>query len=535
MYILKRSLYYITRKKGKSITIGVILFIVATLVLTGLLINDAANKTFKQAKNKLGSNVIYKSDTSSVVEDAMNNSSNGQENRRSFNPGDLSLPEDYTNLTTKEVETIAKNSKYVKSYKYSTSYTGNPINFEEYSLTSSDSDSENENNNQTDTNIPNDKYMNMASLSITGVSEESDVITSTNALSDGTFFTESQITNGENVIIIEKKLAELNGLKVGDEITIERVTMKRGKGISDSNDDEDNIQTTYIIVGIYETSNSTDLSNQNYGMAINNQENTMYVPYTSILKMQENGLSDDDIISLQEKGYMIESVTFIIDDPDNSDAFIEEVKNMKDIDLTYRSLSIDNEAYEKMVGNIESVASTAKILVMVVIVAGVAIIMLLSMLTIKDRKYEIGVLLSLGESKLKILLQLISEILIIGVIAFTLSTIVTSLFAQKITNHLLNSEASKVDVIDMKQVEKQMDDNVAKDNEPGQNRMGKFNMNKPDTSSLDVETINELTVSLTPLNVLVLYGVGLLIIVIGNTVQSIFVLKLNPKEIMLDR
>lgn len=535
MYILKRSLYYITRKKGKSITIGVILFVVATLVLTGLLISDAANKTFKQAKNKLGSNVIYKSDTSSVIEDAMNNSSNGQENKRNFNPGELSLPEDYTNLTTKEVETIVKNSKYVKSYKYSTSYTGNPVDFEEYSLTSSDSDSENENNSQTDANMPNDKHMDMASLSITGVSEESDVINSTNNLSDGTFFTESQITNGENVIMIEKKLAELNGLSVGDTISIEKVEMKRGK-----NDSSDNtsINTTYTIVGIYESSNSTELSDNNFGMSMNNVENAMYVPYTSILKMQENGLSEDEINDLQEKGYIIERVTFIIDDPDNSDAFIKEVENMKDIDLTYRSLSIDNEAYEKMVGNIESVASTAKILVMVVIVAGVAIIMLLSMLTIKDRKYEIGVLLSLGESKIKVLFQLISEVLIIGVIAFTLSTAATSLFAQKVTNHLLNNEISSVNVIGSEH-EEGIDNNVSKGNEPARNdqggRMGKFNMNRPDTNSLDVETINELTVSLTPLSVLALYGVGLLIIVIGNIVQGIFVLKLNPKEIMLDR
>ena len=194
MYILKRSLYYITRKKGKSITIGVILFIVATLVLTGLLINSAANKTFKVAKNKLGSNIIYKSDTSSVIEDAMSNNYNG-----GFNPGNLTLPDDYTNLTTKEVETIKENSKYVKSYKYSISYTGNPVDFDEYSLSSSEESSNQNADENYDT--PSNKNMNMASLQITGVSDETDVINSTNTLSEGSFFTSEQIANGENVII----------------------------------------------------------------------------------------------------------------------------------------------------------------------------------------------------------------------------------------------------------------------------------------------------------------------------------------------
>lgn len=529
MYILKRSLYYITRKKGKSITIGVILFIVATLVLTGLLINSAANKTFKVAKNKLGSNIIYKSDTSSVIEDAMSNNYNG-----GFNPGNLTLPDDYTNLTTKEVETIKENSKYVKSYKYSISYTGNPVDFDEYSLSSSEESSNQNADENYDT--PSNKNMNMASLQITGVSDETDVINSTNTLSEGSFFTSEQIANGENVIIIERKLAQLNGLNVGDSITIEKIEMKRGKAFSSQTDVTSNIQTTYTIVGIYESSNETELSDNNFGMSMNNVENTMYAPYMSILKTQENGLSDEEKSELIENGYTVESVTFIIDDPDNSDAFIQEVENMEGIDLTYRSLSIDNEAYQKMVGNIQSVASTAKILVIVVVIAGAFIIMLLSMLTIKDRKYEIGVLLSLGESKPKILFQLVSEVIIIGIVSFALSTITTSIFAQKITNYLLNNESSNTQIIDMNNVSTEMRSNNGENNNYGNfGGRGKFNMSKPDTTNLDFETIDELTVTLTPFSVLSLFGVGLLIIIVGNIVQAVFVLKLNPKEIMLDR
>lgn len=373
----------------------------------------------------------------------------------------------------------------------------------------------------------NDMNINMASLNITGISEESDIEDSSDTLVDGNFFTDEQINNGDNVIIIEKRLAELNDLKVGDNITIEKVEMKRGKRNDEEDDTTTNIQVTYTIVGIFETNNSTDLSNNNFKMDMNNSENSMYVPYLSVLKMQEIGLTEEEISKLKETGYKIDSVTFIIDDPSNSDLFIKEVENMKDIDLTYRSLSIDNEAYEKMVGNIESVASTAKILVIVVIISGALIIMLLSMLTIKDRKYEIGVLLSLGESKIKVLFQLIMEIVLIGVISFTLSVFTTSLFAQKVTNYLLNNESSNYEVVDMNNNERKMDKKF--------NNMPEFNMNKPDTSNMDIETINTLTVSLNPQSVLLLYAIGLFIIILGNSIQAIFILKLNPKEIMLDR
>ena len=527
MYILKRSWYYITRKRGKSITIGIILFIVATLVLTGLVINNAANKTFKVAKNKLGSDIIYKSDTSSIVNDAMQSRGEGEK----INPGEITLPDDYTSLTTKEVDEIVNNSKYVKNYKYNVYFTGNPVGFEAYSLSSSEGE------NNSSNNVSNDKNM-IASLTITGANEEGDVLNSSNTLSSGAFFTEEQLKSGENVIIIEKTLADLNELSVGDTIVIDKVEMKRGrKNFDESSDSESQtVEVTYKVVGIYETENKTDLASTIFGMSMNMEENKMYVPAMSILKMQEIGLSDSDLNELIENGYVIESVTFVIDDPENQDLFIEEVENMENINLKYRSLSIDNEAYNKMVGNIESISSTAKILVIVVIISGIAIIMLLSMLTIKDRKYEIGVLLSLGESKIKVLFQLVSEILIVGIIAFTLAVGATSLFAQKITNYLLNNEVSSSTTIDMDKMTNVSDSsNNLQENRGFNKGFGNFNMSKPDTSSLDVEVIDELTVNITPPSVLALYGVGILIIVIGNILQALFVLKLNPKEIMLDR
>ena len=57
----------------------------------------------------------------------------------------------------------------------------------------------------------------------------------------------------------------------------------------------------------------------------------------------------------------------------------------------------------------------------VVIVAGSAILCLILILTIRNRYYEIGVFLSLGQNKIKIILQQLLEILIIATVAFALS------------------------------------------------------------------------------------------------------------------
>ena len=52
-----------------------------------------------------------------------------------------------------------------------------------------------------------------------------------------------------------------------------------------------------------------------------------------------------------------------------------------------------------------------------VAVAGVVILTLIIMLSIRERKYEIGVLLSLGESRMKVISQFFVEIFICMIFA----------------------------------------------------------------------------------------------------------------------
>jgi putative ABC transport system permease protein len=62
------------------------------------------------------------------------------------------------------------------------------------------------------------------------------------------------------------------------------------------------------------------------------------------------------------------------------------------------------------------------------------------MLALKDRKYEIGVLLSIGEKKLKIILQLVLEIIIPVIIAFSISIATGAIASQQIGNIMLQTE-----------------------------------------------------------------------------------------------
>jgi hypothetical protein len=62
-----------------------------------------------------------------------------------------------------------------------------------------------------------------------------------------------------------------------------------------------------------------------------------------------------------------------------------------------------------------------------------------------------------------------------------------------------------------------------------------FIRDKNAVANMDVETIDTLTVSINIMDILKMSGIGIIIIVIGNVIQAMFVLRCNPKQILLER
>lgn len=527
MYFLKRAKLYVTRKWGKTLTLGIILFIVSTLVLTGLLIKTASQKTFEMAREKLGATVSYTTDLSSAMK---NNDIGGRPTEKGMG-GRFTIPDNFTSITTKEIELIVSKSKYVESYTISANLSANAVDFTYYDPSSSDED---ENNNTDNKMGRRGGFENDANVKIVGAdTENKEASFDTETIVEGRYFTDEEITNASKVIIIEKTIADLNDIAVGDTITIEKVNKKGPMSINDSSDKS--IEITYEVIGIYKTGSPTDLTTSGFMTSFNLSENMMYAPYTTVLSADLEGLSGDALTEAQtkidENGYTVQNVTFTLTDPDYTDEFIEEVKAMDGIDTTYRSLSADDASYEQMVGPIENVANTSTVLVIVVVIAGSFIIGLLSMLSIKDRKYELGVLLSLGESRFKIVLQLISEMIIVATLSFTLAGVASNFTAQLTTNFLLNQELTSTS--DKSKIE---DDMGGRFPSGGMFIGGDmFIRDKNAVANMDVETIDTLTVSINIMDILKMSGIGIIIIVIGNVIQAMFVLRCNPKQILLER
>lgn len=142
-------------------------------------------------------------------------------------------------------------------------------------------------------------------------------------------------------------------------------------------------------------------------------------------------------------------------------------------------------------------------------------------MTIRSRYYEIGVFLSLGQSKIKIIGQQLIEIGLIAAIAFTLSLATGKMTANIISGMLTTNDHEMVMKID--------ETEGSSDTMESQSRGGRgFDFN----NAFQQPENEELDVSLTGETIIRLLGTTALICVVSTIVPTIYILRLSPREIL---
>lgn len=395
-----------------------------------------------------------------------------------------------TSLTTTMADSL-KDLKYVESYNYQISTSADSD-----SISAVETESDNSNNQQ-DTNKPNDQPEQASNqgdftISANTTMEYLDSFTNSNyTLTDGRLLTSDDANT--NNCVIETNLASDNDLSVGDTFTI----------ITTVNDET--IIQELTIVGIYEIQSTNEIG----GAHFNNPVNTIYTD-----------LSVGQTLTGSSKN--ITSAIYYLDDPENAEAFVKLAKKQSDIDFDTFSLDANNRLYQQNASSLESMQSFAKMFVWIVVIAGSAILCLILALTIRNRYYEIGVLLSLGQSKVKIIAQQLIEIGLIAVVAF-----VISLGTGQLTSHYMGNmleSSSSLNVMQMDQKGDQPNDHQQKTNkQTKENFLGNM-MQGPSNQELDV--------SITGENVVQLAGVTAAICIVSIAVPAAYVLRLTPRQIL---
>lgn len=479
--MIKNALLSLKKNIGKTILLFVIIVVITNLVIAGLSIQSATKKSMDQIRSSLGNDVTLSVDFRNMMK-----------NRK---PSEAASNE--TSLTTTMADSL-KDLKYVKNYNYqiSTSANSNSISAVE---TASDNS-----NNQQDTNKPNDQPEQASNqvdftISANTTMKYLDSFTNNNyKLTKGRLLTtKDQNTNN---CVIETNLASDNDLSVGDTFTITTTV------------NDEIITQELTIVGIYEIQSTNEIGSAHF----NNPVNTIYTDLS--IGQTLTGSSEN-----------ITSAIYYLDDPENAEAFVELAKKKSDIDFDTFSLDANNRLYQQNASSLESMKSFAKMFVWIVVIAGSAILCLILALTIRNRYYEIGVLLSLGQSKVKIIAQQLIEVGLIAVVAFVISLGTGQLTSHYMGNMLESSSSSNVMQMGQKGDQPNDNQNQSDSNQQKNNTQTKENflgnmMQGPSNQELDV--------SITGENVIQLAGVTATICIVSIAVPAAYVLRLTPRQIL---
>ena len=193
--------------------------------------------------------------------------------------------------------------------------------------------------------------------------------------------------NDNNKIMIHEKFAELNHVNLGDKIKLSQ----EGKTLE------------LEIVGIY----SGEKTNTFNGLSSDFIENTVYTDYKS--SQQSSNLIANNKVT---------SVEYGVEDPTKLDDVIKTVENLG---INNLMVSKSNKNYELVTSSVESITKITNMIRIGSVVVGVVILSLILMFWVRERTYEIGILLSLGTSKVNLVLQFIVEVLLVTIFGLMIS------------------------------------------------------------------------------------------------------------------
>ena len=200
------------------------------------------------------------------------------------------------------------------------------------------------------------------------------------------------------------------------------------------------------------------------------------------------------------------------------DMIIKSVQNNHAINWDCFKIEFDNASYQSAENALEGMNHSIRIMIVMIVLAGVAILVLLLSIWAKFRVRETGAMLALGESKGKILAQRMMEIALIAALAFGLSCPVSGMAANSVGNKLL-AQANEQIVPKSASNTIQTGMPITSDN---------FDLSPvfaaPKVEALDVAITNDIFTAV--------YGLGLLIALLSVCVASIPAMRMKPKEIL---
>ena len=248
------------------------------------------------------------------------------------------------------------------------------------------------------------------------------------SLAEGRHFT----AEDTDAVIISTKVAEINGLKIGDQISFASGYYSQLKFY----ESEDDIQhVTLTICGLMDVPNAQEMG---YDVTVVATD-----PFNVVISSYE---ATKVLSNMYHPEVCLQDLTVYLKSADDMDAFIRETQDKLTIENVFGSAStygsvlsdgryirsdeaevrerydrfaggdcfytlyLDNEWYDVVAVPMESVRNLLGIFLAVVLVGSAVVLALVAVLSLRGRRREFGILLAMGESKRRVIGQIFVEV-----------------------------------------------------------------------------------------------------------------------------
>lgn len=445
MFVLKNAWRSVVRNAGRNILIVVIVAVIAAAATVGLAIRNAAQNARETGLSSTTVTATIDMDRDKMMSAAQSSQSSSSDGKPDKDAMRKAL--DQSSLTLAEYRKYAKASSVpVTTYYTQTTSVNATDGFQpvetstsnsEKNSSASDSAAQGASDSHGGEGMPGGQGggfggMTSGDFSLVGFSSDAAVSNAPNGsftMASGKVFGYGSGSDGQ--VIISQALAKFNGLKVGSTVTVE---------------DLSGSDTTYklTVVGIYKNSTSADTGSHGpMGGTSSDPDNAIY---TSVSTLKKLGLSTDSSDAADSSTQTSASRTqlsfaYVLGSKSDYETFASDVKKAG-LDANHKVSSADVENYESSLVPLDNLAKFALTLLIIVLAVGAAVLIVINLFNIRERKYEIGVLTAIGITKAKVVAQFVIELLIVTMAGIAIGVAGGAAASVPVSNQLLAQQIS---------------------------------------------------------------------------------------------
>ena len=435
MNIFKRSLTSVLRQPVKSLILFLLLIILGSMMTGAIAVGNAIQVAERNLRRSIPAVATLDHDTQAVL---------------AYIDEYEDFPDWESSLTSQIIEEIG-NLPYVRAFDYaildSTSFFSRELVFsrnpEPYLITGLDEAVILSNLDQLSLNMNGLQLLNVRGIYHHQVFDLQEGLIE---LLEGRIFTEEEMRTGTPVVLISAAFAEANHLEVGSTVVLEQNFYDWQQPTFEAIFRDDNLLMSELleieVIGIFTPTLEMNASS-NFVEMHNHMEfnNLIYAPlemakrntYLWLDYLQEE--APERVPDYEDFWY--EHVVYVLDDPLYLDDFTKVALEL----LPEFWLTEDlRSSYGDMSASLETMRSLVNWVMAGATVGTVAILSLLVILFLRDRQHEIGVYLALGESRKKIVVQLLIEIFSVAIFTTFIALVVGYVLADHFSQEMVRQE-----------------------------------------------------------------------------------------------